>query len=302
MEPGATRNPHDPSRTPGGSSSGSAAAVADFMVPLALGTQTGGSVLRPASFCGVVGFKPSFGRYDRSGLKMAAESLDTIGTIARTLDDVELFDAALTRTGVPAPHVAGAAPRIGLCRTPMWQSARPETMDAVEDAATRLARAGAPVREVALPEKFGTLVGERDVIGSVERSRSIAHEWAHHRERLSERMRGALELGRGTPFDQYRALLALAEECRATLAALFADFDIMLTPCVPGEAPAGLESTGDPRFQRLWTAMHVPAITLPTHAGPAGLPVGIQLIGPRLADRRLLEAARWVWEKLGGSE
>jgi Asp-tRNA(Asn)/Glu-tRNA(Gln) amidotransferase A subunit family amidase len=301
MAPGATRNPHDPARTPGGSSSGSAAAVADFMVPLALGTQTGGSVLRPASFCGVVGFKPSFGRYNRAGLKMAAESLDTIGSLARTLDDVELLDAALTRAPAPPPRAPGAAPRIGLCRTPLWQTARAETMAAIEDAAARLARAGARVRGVLLPQEFAGLCGERDVLGSVERSRAIAHEWQHHRERLSERMRRAVELGLDTPDDAYRELLGLARACREQLAGIFADYDALLAPCVPGEAPVGLESTGDPRFQRLWTVLHVPAITLPTHRGPGGLPVGIQLVGAAGADVRLIDSARWVWEKLGGS-
>jgi Asp-tRNA(Asn)/Glu-tRNA(Gln) amidotransferase A subunit family amidase len=300
MAPGETRNPHDPSRTPGGSSSGSAAAVADFMAPLALGTQTGGSVLRPASFCGVVGFKPSFGRYNRSGLKMAAESVDTIGSMARTIADIELLDAVLTRAKLDPSRALEAAPRIGVCRTPMWQTARPETQDAVEDAAARLTGSGALVREVPLPEPFAGLCGERDVLGSVERSRAIAFEWQHHRDALSERMRGAVELGLGTPDEDYRALLTLAEACRAKLAGVFAGLDVLLAPCVPGEAPAGLESTGDPRFQRLWTALHVPAITLPTHKGPAGLPVGIQLVGAAGGDVRLLGAARWIWEKIGG--
>jgi Asp-tRNA(Asn)/Glu-tRNA(Gln) amidotransferase A subunit family amidase len=298
MAPGETRNPHDLSRTPGGSSSGSAAAVADFMVPLALGTQTGGSVLRPASFCGVVGFKPSFGRYNRSGLKMAAESLDTIGSMARTIDDIELLDAALVGTAPRSPAPLRDAPRIGVCRTPAWSTAQPETMAAVEDSATRLGRAGARVREVELPKEFTALLGERDVLGSVERSRAIAHEWHHHREQLSERMRRAVELGLGTPEDDYRALLRLAEECRAQLAGVFRDFDMLLAPCVPGEAPAGLESTGDPKFQRLWTVLHVPAMTLPTHKGPNGLPVGIQWVAPMHAEARLLAAARWVLEKL----
>ena len=300
MAPGETRNPLDPSRTPGGSSSGSAAAVADFMVPLALGTQTGGSVLRPASFCGVVGYKPSFGRYNRSGLKMAAENLDTIGTIARTIDDVELLDAALTGVPVPPPRAPGIAPRIGLCRTPVWSTAQPETMAAIDDAATRLASAGARVREVALPEEFAGLAGERDVLGSVERSRAIAHEWHHHRERLSERMRRAVELGLGTSEEDYRALLRVAEDCRGRLAGVFENCDILVSPCVPGEAPKGIESTGDPRFQRLWTVLHVPTMTLPTHKGPGGMPVGIQLVAPMHADARLFESARWVWEKLGG--
>jgi Asp-tRNA(Asn)/Glu-tRNA(Gln) amidotransferase A subunit family amidase len=301
MEPGATRNPHDPSRTPGGSSSGSAAAVADFMVPLALGTQTGGSVLRPASFCGVVGFKPSFGRYDRSGLKMAAESLDTIGTIARTLDDVELFDAALVGAPPRKPAPLREPPRIGVCRTPAWSTAQPETIAAVEDSAARLGRAGARVREVELPRELAGLLGERDVLGSVERSRAIAYEWQHRRQQLSERMRRAVELGLGTSEKDYRALLALAGDCRARLTDLFRDFDVFLAPCVPGEAPKELESTGDPRFQRLWTVLHVPAITLPTHKGPSGLPVGIQLVGPMHEEPRLFDVARWVWDGLVGS-
>jgi Asp-tRNA(Asn)/Glu-tRNA(Gln) amidotransferase A subunit family amidase len=300
MTPGETRNPLDPSRTPGGSSSGSAAAVADVMVPLALGTQTGGSVLRPASFCGIVGYKPSFGRYNRSGLKMAAESLDTIGSMARTIDDIELLDAVLVGATPQKPEPLRTPPRIGLCRTPLWSTALPETVAAVEDSAARLARAGARVREVALPEAFAGLAGERDVLGSVERSRAIAHEWHQHRERLSERMRRAVELGLGTSEDDYRALLRLAEDCRAKLADVFRDFDMLLAPCVPGEAPKGLASTGDPKLQRLWTVLHVPALTLPTHKGPSGLPVGIQLVAPALADLRLFDSARWVWQKLGG--
>lgn len=299
MTPGETRNPHDPSHTPGGSSSGSAAAVADFMVPLALGTQTGGSVLRPASFCGVVGYKPSFGRYNRAGLKMAAESLDTIGTLARTIDDVELMDAVLAGTAPRRPEALRAA-RIGVCRTHLWSTALPETAAAVEDSAARLARAGARVREVALPEEFAGLTSARDLVGSVERSRAIAHEWHHHRDRISERMRRSLQLGSETPCAEYAEALALAARCRARLAAVFEDVDLLLAPCVPGEAPAGLESTGDPRFQRLWTVLHVPTMTLPTHEGPNGLPVGIQLVAPMLGDARLFDSARWVWEKLGG--
>jgi len=294
MAPGETRNPRDPARTPGGSSSGSAAAVADLMVPLALGTQTGGSVLRPASFCGVVGFKPSFGRYNRSGLKMAAESLDTIGTIARSIDDIELLDAVLAGAPPRHPGPLRDTPRIGVCRTPAWPTAQPETKAVVEDAAARLGRAGARVRDVELPPEFAGLVGERDVLGSVERSRAIAYEWQHHRDALSERMRRAVELGRATPYEDYGALLALAEGCRGKLAGVFSEFDVLVAPCVPGEAPKGLESTGDPRFQRLWTVLHVPTLTLPTHRGPHGLPVGIQLVAPALGDFALFDAARWV--------
>ena len=157
------------------------------------------------------------------------------------------------------------------------------------------------MRDVELLPEFAGLVGERDVLGSVERSRAIAHEWNHHRDRLSERMRGAVELGRATPYEDYRALLRLAEDCRARLAGVFEEFDLLLAPCVPGEAPKGLESTGDPRFQRLWTVLHVPTMTLPTHRGPHGMPVGIQLVGAMNAEPQLFDRARWVWDKLGGA-
>jgi len=156
------------------------------------------------------------------------------------------------------------------------------------------------VREVELSRSSAGLVGARDLVGGVERSRAIAHEWRHHRDRISERMRRSLELGAQTPQDEYAAALALAARCREHLARLFDDVDLLLAPCVPGEAPKGLESTGDPRFQRLWTALHVPTLTLPTHRGPAGLPVGIQLVAPMNADLRLFDSARWVWDKLGG--
>jgi Asp-tRNA(Asn)/Glu-tRNA(Gln) amidotransferase A subunit family amidase len=302
MTPGETRNPHDPSRTPGGSSSGSAAAVADVMVPLALGTQTGGSVLRPASFCGIVGWKPSFGRYNRAGLKMAAESLDTIGSMARTIDDVELMDCVLLGAPPRQPEPLRAPPRIGVCRTHLWETAQPETITAIEDSAARLARAGARVREVTLPEEFSGLTGARDLVGSVERSRAIAHERHHHRDRISERLQRSLQLGSETRYEDYAEALALAARCRERLAGVFEDSDLLLAPCVPGEAPAGIESTGDPRFQRLWTVLYVPTMTLPTHKGPAGLPVGIQLVAPMLGDFELFDSARWVWEKLGGPQ
>jgi Asp-tRNA(Asn)/Glu-tRNA(Gln) amidotransferase A subunit family amidase len=301
MTPRETRNPHDLSRTPGGSSSGSAAAVADFMVPLAFGTQTGGSVLRPASFCGIVGYKPSFGRYNRAGLKMAAESLDTVGLVARTVDDVELLDAVLIGAPMPQPRSSEAPPRIGVCRTHLWSTALPETVAAIEDSAARLARAGARVREVELAGEFSDLTRARELINDYERARAMAHEWHAHREQISERLRRCIERGWAIAHSDYLAALELAARCRERLGSAFANLDLLLAPCVPGEAPAGLESTGDPKFQALWTLLHAPTMTLPTHKGPAGLPVGIQLVAPVHGERLLFGAARWVWEKLGGS-
>ena len=299
VTPGPTVNPLDPGRTPGGSSSGSAAALADLMVPVAFGTQTGGSILRPASFCGVVGFKPSYNAINRAGLKFAAESLDTIGLMARELDDIALFRAVLLGEP-PAPLAAPAVPpRVGLCRTPLWRTAGPATVEAVEDAADRLGRAGAAVREVVLPAAFEGLSAARETINNVERARALAYEWANHRAAISAALADGIAKGLATPPAAYAEALALAARCRSALAAAFAGVDVLLAPCVPGEAPAGLAWTGDTRLQAFWTLLHVPTVSLPTHRGPAGLPVAVQVIGPAGGDARLLAAARWMWATLG---
>ena len=300
MTAGPTTNPHNPAHTPGGSSSGSAAAVADLMLPAAVGTQTGGSVLRPAAYCGVIGYKPTFGAFNRAGLKFAAESLDTIGLMARSLDDIALVTSVLLGGQPVAPVALGAAPAIGLCRTPLWDTAEPETKHAVEDAAARLAQAGAAVREVVLPADFaGLKTAARETINNYERSKGMAAEWASHRDLISLKLRRCIELGMQMPYQDYLAAIRLGESCRARLPAVFEGFDILLAPCVKGEAPSGLDSTGDPGFQAIWTILHVPAMSLPTHTGPSGLPVGIQLVGARHDDQRLFACARWVWEKLG---
>ncbi|HEY4403479.1 MAG TPA: amidase [Xanthobacteraceae bacterium] len=300
MTAGLTVNPHNPAHTPGGSSSGSAAAVADLMLPAALGTQTGGSVLRPAAYCGVIGYKPTFGAFNRAGLKFAAESLDTIGLMARSLDDIALVTSVLLGGQPGAPAELGGPPRIGLCRTPLWDQAEPETRLAVEDAAARLAQAGAPLRDVTLPDDFaGLKVAARETINNYERSKSMAAEWASHRDLISPKLQRCIALGMEMPHADYLAAIRLGEGCRARLPAVFEDFDILLAPCVNGEAPAGLESTGDPGFQAIWTILHAPTMSLPTHTGPRGLPVGIQLVGRRYDDQRLLACARWAWERLG---
>jgi amidase len=295
--PGKTANPLDPSRTPGGSSSGSAAAIADHMVAGALGTQTGGSVLRPASFCGVFGFKPSFGRYNRAGVKPAAESLDTIGWIARTLDDIRLFDSALVGDRGPTERLDGA-PRIGLCRTHLWSRAEAATVNAVQDAARRLEAAHADVGEMTLPAEVADLTPARERINNYERARALAFEWENHRSQLSEPLQQSIEKGFALSFDQYRAAMELARKWRAGIGDCFENCDVILTACVPGEAPLGLGYTGDPKFQELWTLLHLPSIALPTHRGPSGLPVAIQLVGAPAGDERLLEIAAWVWRVL----
>ena len=305
MTPNITTNPHNTAHTPGGSSSGSGAAVADFMVPAAFGTQTGGSVLRPAAYCGVFGFKPTFGAFNRRGVYPAAESLDTIGLIARSIDDIELISTVLELR--PASGKSGCAldrpPRIGLCRTPMWDKAQPETVAAIEDAAARLGKAGAQLREVALPYEFtGLRNAARETVNNYERAAAMAWEWNTHRDRISERLRKRIEIGRAMSHGEYLAALQLGENCRVQLPHVFQDIDVLLTPTANGEPPRGLDETGDPGFQAIWTILHTPALTLPTHSGPNGLPVGIQLVAPRYDDRGLFACARWVWQQLGAPE
>ena len=298
--PGPTTNPHDAARTPGGSSQGSAAGVADFMVPVALGTQTGGSVLRPSSFCGIVGFKPSFGTFNRAGIKSAAESLDTIGLHARALEDVALVADVLTGREPGGIAALARPPRIGLCRTPLWHLAEPETVAAIDGAAAAVRAAGAAVDEVRLPAAFDALADARRAINDHERARAMAHEWRTDRDRLSPALRKTVEAGLAVPHAEYRAALARTRDCRHLLDWLFDDWDALLAPAVNGEAPPGLGHAGDPAFQALWTMLHVPAITLPTHRGPNAMPVGIQLVARRGEDDLLLSVAEWVWERCGG--
>jgi amidase len=298
MSPGPTTNPHNPAHTPGGSSSGSAAAVADFMVPAAFGTQTGGSVLRPAAFCGVVGYKPTFNLFNRAGIKFAAETLDTIGLLANTIDDVELITSVLVNKP-PTNRTLESTPRLGLCRTPLWDTAAPETVQAVEDSARRLSAAGASVREITLPEKFSRLYhASRETINNYERSKSMAADWAKHSARISKVLVDRIKLGMATKHEDYVAALQLAGQCRGLIADAFEGIDAIIAPCVKGEALARLDYTGDPAFQQFWTVLYVPSMSLPTHRGPTGLPVGIQVVAPRYADDHLFACARWIWQQL----
>jgi Asp-tRNA(Asn)/Glu-tRNA(Gln) amidotransferase A subunit family amidase len=303
MAPAATTNPHRAAHTPGGSSSGSAAAVADFMVPAALGTQTGGSVLRPSSFCGVFGYKPTYNTFNKAGLKPAAESIDTIGWIARSIEDIALLSAVLRMDEALPLREVSATPRIGVCRTEIWDSAQAETKSAVENAAAALSKAGAIVRDVALPGAFAGLHAlARGTINHFERAACMAFEWDNHRAALSPQMRRYIENGLKTPRADYVAAWRRIEQCRALLPSVFEGLDVLLVPCVPGEAPKGLASTGDPSMQAMWTALHTPTMTLPTHRGPNNLPVGIQLVAQRYDDDRLLACARWIWDKIGAPD
>lgn len=296
-EPAATRNPHDGTRTPGGSSSGSAAAVADCMVPVAFGTQTRGSVIRPASFCGVVGFNPSFGIISRDGLKFAAESLDTIGLFARDVDDIALAFSALTGEPEHAQRTIDSEPKVAICLYG-FEHAQKESAEAVATAAAKLESMGAMLSEFTFTYAFDALTDACVTVNDVERARACAWEWNTHPEKISERLRNAIGRGLRTPLEEYLSALRLFEQARLSFDGLLGDVDIILTASASGEAPVGLEFTGDPRLQGIWTALHVPTISLPTYRGPNGMPVGIQLVGRKYSDRALLEFARWAFAGL----
>jgi amidase len=301
--PPQTTNPHNAAHTPGGSSSGSAAAVADRMAPAALGTQTGGSVLRPSSFCGIFGYKPTYNMINKEGVWPAADSIDTIGWLAGAIDDIELLMAVLRMQTPQPPRALSEPPRIGVWRTDLWDTAQDESKAAVEDAAARLGKAGAKVRDARMPDAFlGLHVIARSTISFYERAACMAFFWDHQRERLSPQMQRYIENGHKISREDYIAGLRRLDECRALLSFVFEDFDVLLAPCVQGEAPKGLAVTGDPSMQAVWTALHTPSMTLPTHRGPNNLPVGIQVVGQRYEDDRLFASARWIWQRIGAPE
>jgi Asp-tRNA(Asn)/Glu-tRNA(Gln) amidotransferase A subunit family amidase len=298
LSPAATVNPHDLGHTPGGSSSGSAAAVADAMVPLAFGTQTGGSIIRPASFCGVVGYKPSFGLIGRAGVKLLAESLDTIGALARTVADAALFVGALTGRDdlVAMPRVDDRL-QVGVCRPHAWSEAASEVVAAIEQAERVLAAAGAAVRSIELPRDFGAHTqAHADILG-YEAVRNLADERRDHGEHLSPAVRELLEAGDRVTATRYRAACAAADTYRRHMSAVLGECHVLLTPSSTGEAPAGLESTGSPVMNRLWTLLHVPCVGVPWGRGPRGLPVGLQVVGRLDDDARTLAAAQWIHEQ-----
>lgn len=298
---GPTANPHDPARTPGGSSSGSAAAVAAGTVPLAVGTQTAGSVVRPASFCGVVGGKPTFGAIPTEGVMPCAPTLDTVGAFGRGVDDVALALGVMAGDVDrfrPAPP--GDRPRIGFCRTPQWDDLEPATRTRVEDAAERLARS-VDVVEVALPGDFDGLVDAQVTIMGVEARRALAWERSHHPDLLSDELTAYLD-GAADREDAYDSALALAARCRARLHEVFADPPVVLAPSVLGEAPP-IATTGDPLLCRMWTLLGTPAIAVPGLHGPAGLPLGVQVLAAPGRDGLALGGASVVVDVLAaGSE
>jgi Asp-tRNA(Asn)/Glu-tRNA(Gln) amidotransferase A subunit family amidase len=300
--PGKTSNPHDPRRTPGGSSSGSAAAVADFMVPLAIGSQTGGSVLRPASFCGVFGYKPTFGHLSFEGIHHGAESFDTLGCMARSLDDIRLYRNVLMGFAMPpaAPPAIARPLRIGFCRTSKWSEAEASTRVLLEGAASRLASAGAAVSEFALPAEFDELYDLTAKLFAVEYGRAVTPELLQSPENLSSAVMAMIRNASSVSPEAYMAGLARVDALRVAANAVLEPYDLVLTPSAGGEAPMGHESTGPVTFTIIWQALSLPSLTLPAFKGPNGLPVGVQLVGQRHKDVELLAMADWVWNELGG--
>jgi Asp-tRNA(Asn)/Glu-tRNA(Gln) amidotransferase A subunit family amidase len=295
FHPGPTCNPHDARCTPGGSSSGSAAAVADWMVPLAFGTQTAGSIVRPAAYCGVVGYKPTFGTICRVGGKMISDTLDTVGGFARNVPDVALFAAALSgRDDLAIDATTPHAPRVGICRTYEWDRALPETVALFDDVDKRLRAAGADVRSVVLPSEFAGLAAAQLAIMVREVAQSLSHERLAHREALSSEMVAMIDAGLAVSPSQYDAAQSLARKCRAMLSQVFDACDVLVAPSTTGEAPAGIDATGDPLFNRIWTLLHVPCVHLPIARGPHGLPIGVSVVGPIGTDRATLLGANWI--------
>jgi Asp-tRNA(Asn)/Glu-tRNA(Gln) amidotransferase A subunit family amidase len=302
--PGPTSHPRNPMHTPGGSSSGSAAAVADCMVPLAIGTQTGGSVIRPAAYCGVVGFKPSFGLFPPAGMHMNTDSLDTVGAMARSVEDIALFRAALMAIPYEPPSMPERPPRLALCRTMHWDRAEPEGRAVLEDAAARLRAAGAQIVDSELPPECAEISEIQRRHSAYEASRVHAPELHRHTALLSPDLfdRGKIADARALALDDFRSAWRNADRARAAASAWAAEFDAILTLPAPGQAPRGLASTGDAVFNGLWTVLYMPCLTMPAGEGPDGLPVGIQLVGRRHDDARLLETGLWVERHLGARQ
>jgi Asp-tRNA(Asn)/Glu-tRNA(Gln) amidotransferase A subunit family amidase len=312
-QPGPTTNPHDAARTPGGSSSGSAAAVAAHMVPGAVGSQTGGSVIRPAAFCGVVGFKPTHGLIPRRGMLRLSRTLDHVGVFARTVPDAALLAETLagfdeedpdTRPRARPPLAAVAAsepplpPRLAFVRSPAWEHAEPVTREAFAELVAAL---GDAVAEVELGASFEPAVARHRTIMEVEMAHNLGRDYDKGRDRLSPALREAIERGRAQAAVDYVAAVAGISALNGALDPVFEEFDAIVTPAAPGEAPRGLETTGDPIFCTIWTYLGTPAVTLPLLRSTARMPLGVQLVARRGGDARLLRTARWLVETLRGA-
>ncbi|MBU8540118.1 amidase [Falsiroseomonas tokyonensis] len=299
--PGATANPHNVAHTPGGSSSGSAAAVADFMLPIAFGTQTAGSIVRPAAYCGVVGFKPSYGTFHRGGMKVCSESLDTIGLMARSLADCALAMGAMTGRDYPDPEAKrDRPPRLLLSLGQAPEAAAPETVALLHRAADAARKAGAEVVEAPLPAALAEAAELHPYLMNMETRQGLAWEYAEARAQISPVLLDRLDWAGGFPPAKLGEARRAAMAARAAFLDWTAGFDAVLTPSAPGEAPQGLGHTGEATFNLLWTLLYGPNVTIPAGTGPAGLPLGVQLVGRIAKDPALIATARWLQAALDG--
>jgi len=294
LHPGKTRNPRNPEHTPGGSSSGSAAAVAAGMVPVAVGSQTGGSVIRPAAFCGVAGFKPSYRLLPTVGMKCFSWNLDTAGLFAAGVGDVAFAAAAISGRDLRVDQAPPSAPRVLLMRTHIWDQASDAMKGALETAARAAEAAGARVSDAEMPSVLEDAFHAHGTIQDYEAYRALAFEYDHHRDRLSPILRTLLDAAAGIDAEAYDAARRITKRARQVLADLTGDADVILTPSAPGAAPPSLASTGTAIFNRLWTLMGTPCVNIPGLSDPAGLPLGVQVVGRFGHDRGALEAARFV--------
>jgi len=289
-----SRNPFNLAHTPGGSSSGSGAAVGDFMVPLALGTQTGGSLIRPAAFNGIYGMKPSWNMVSREGLRMSSATLDTVGWYGRCVEDLALMAEAFRISSV-TQEIEIRGLRVGLCRSPAWSEIEPAGVAALEDAAKNLAAEGASVHELVLPAPFDRLIEAHAAIYHREGGASFMPEYVNSYDLLAKDLRAKVENTENVSNEKLLQSYAVADACRPVFDAMFgSELDVVLTPSAPGEAPLGLHTTGSSIFNRIWTLLHVPCVAVPVGLGSTRLPVGIQLVGPRMSDARLLAIAKIV--------
>ena len=311
--PGKTRNPHNKNHTPGGSSSGSAAAVSAGFVPAALGTQTMGSVIRPAAFCGVVGYKPSYGLISRRGIHPFANTLDHVGVFTRSVEDAGLLaqllmgydvnDASCVSTGGFVPGVFSIPslpkpPRLALVRGPGWPLVEEAQKNCLYETAETLRRAGARVDEIALPLSFDEALPAAQTIMRCEAALIFGPLREQHPDKVSANIDDVVETGRAFSAFDYLHALKLRMELRAALHDLLHDYDAIITPPAPGEAPAGLSATGNPAFCIPWSLLGVPAIAIPVKKGPSGLPLGLQIVGDYLGDQQLLRVAAWCEKNL----
>jgi Asp-tRNA(Asn)/Glu-tRNA(Gln) amidotransferase A subunit family amidase len=298
LHPAETRNPRNPAHTPGGSSSGSAAAIAAGMLPIAFGSQTGGSVIRPAAYCGVAGYKPSFRLMPTVGMKAFSWSLDTVGVFGAGVEDVAFAAAATTGRDLRVDRAEPTAPTIALLRTHLWSEASADMQNAVERAARIAEAAGARVTDLTLPTVFEDAIRCHGIIQDHEAFRALAYEYDCHRDALGSILAEQLDKASTITIDEYDDARRLTRRARRTFAELMADADVILTPSAPGAAPHGLGSTGKPTFNRLWTLLGTPCVNVPGLADQKGMPLGVQIVGRFARDKAVLTAARYLEKAL----